>query len=258
MEILHRSMRRSRWKCFWNSFRHLIAKPRLSYITWPTKPTNVHAHLCTYIYVMAHAQKQDFVFRRNGRVHLNLQGRQFSRLLAAEVCASAVVMLDTRCSEVVWRVLATDSIRQFPLHFTSRASPCAITFQLDSTSYTNVWCTVCPQKVLSSPSQHMSLSWARRIHSTIAHSFHLRSTLIIFSHPHLRLSSRLLPSDVPIKDPYVRLVSPKCATCPSNFTGYDFVTLKFLENSANHVCSVHSNAHKVIAGFFLSPEPEVT
>ena len=41
-------------------------------------------------------------------------GRQFSRLLAAEVCASAVVMLDTPCSEVVWRVLATHCIRQFP------------------------------------------------------------------------------------------------------------------------------------------------
>jgi len=47
--------------------------------------------------------------------------------------ASAVVMLDTPCSEVVWRVLATYSIRQFPLHLPSRASPCAITFELDST-----------------------------------------------------------------------------------------------------------------------------
>ena len=56
------------------------------------------------------------------------------RLLAAEVCASAVVMLDTPCSEVVWRVLATHSIRQFPRHFPFRASPCAITFQLDSTT----------------------------------------------------------------------------------------------------------------------------
>ena len=37
---------------------------------------------------MAHAQKPDFVFRRNGRVHLNRQGRQFSGLLAAEVCVS--------------------------------------------------------------------------------------------------------------------------------------------------------------------------
>jgi hypothetical protein len=88
--------------------------------------------------VMAHAQKPDFVFRRNGRVHLNRRGRQFSRRLVAEVCASAVViivMLDTPCSEVVWRVLATYSIRQFPLHFPSRASPCAITFQLGSKQF---------------------------------------------------------------------------------------------------------------------------
>jgi len=61
-------------------------------------------------------------------------GGQFSRLLAAEVCASVVVMLDTPCSEVEWRVLATHSIRQFPLHFPSRASPCAITLQLESTT----------------------------------------------------------------------------------------------------------------------------
>ena len=80
----------------------------------------------------AHAQKLDFVFRRNGRVHLNRRGRQISRLVAAEVCASAVVMLDTPCSVVVFRVLATHSIRQFPLQFPSRASPCAITFQLES------------------------------------------------------------------------------------------------------------------------------
>ena len=51
--------------------------------------------------VMAHAQKPDLVFQRNGRVHLNRRGFQFSRLLAADACASAVVMLDTPCSEVV-------------------------------------------------------------------------------------------------------------------------------------------------------------
>jgi hypothetical protein len=92
--------------------------------------------------VMAHAQKPDFVFRRNEWVHLNQRGRQFSRLLAAEVCASAVVMLDTPCTEVVWRVLATHSIRQFPLHFSSRVSPCAITFQLEST-ISQLWCMSC-------------------------------------------------------------------------------------------------------------------
>jgi len=51
--------------------------------------------------VMAHTQKPDLVFPGNGRVHLNRRGSQFSQLLAAEVCASAVVMvvmLDTPCS----------------------------------------------------------------------------------------------------------------------------------------------------------------
>ena len=52
--------------------------------------------------VMAHAHKPDFVFRRNGRVHLNQRGGVSSvDYCAAEVCASAVVMLDTPCSEVV-------------------------------------------------------------------------------------------------------------------------------------------------------------
>jgi len=82
---------------------------------------------------MAHAEEPDFIFWWNRRVHLNQHGCQFSRLLAAEMCASAVVMVDTPCYKVVWRVLATHSIHQFPLHFPSCASPCAITFQLEST-----------------------------------------------------------------------------------------------------------------------------
>jgi hypothetical protein len=82
-----------------------------------------------------------FRLSAKGRVHLNLQGRQFNRLLAADVCASAVVMLDTPCSEVVWRVLDTYSILQFPLHFPVHASPCAITFQLESTFETLIFRT---------------------------------------------------------------------------------------------------------------------
>jgi len=118
---------------------------------------------CIYVFceidcvwnVMAHAQKPDFVFRRKGRVHLNIQGCQLIRLLAAELCASAIVMLDTPCSEVVWRVLDTHFIRQFPLHFPSRASPCAITFQLDSNSeQTTIWsslfCDVTPCRLVFS------------------------------------------------------------------------------------------------------------
>jgi hypothetical protein len=60
--------------------------------------------------VMAHAQKPDFVFRGNGRVHLNRRGRQFSRLLAGELCTSACRVCTARasqCSAVVWRLLVT-------------------------------------------------------------------------------------------------------------------------------------------------------
>ena len=58
---------------------------------------------------MAHAQKPDLVFQRHGRVHLYRWGCQFSRLLAAEVCASAVVMLDRPCP-----ILCTTA--GYPLH----------------------------------------------------------------------------------------------------------------------------------------------
>ena len=94
------------WRCHCAGLECILEKSRFVQASWN---------------VMAHAQKPDFVFRRNGRVHLNRRGRQFSWLLAAEVCESAVVMLDTPCSEVVWRVLATHSIRQFP---PSHPCPC--------------------------------------------------------------------------------------------------------------------------------------
>ena len=83
--------------------------------------------------LMAHAQKLDLVFQRNGRVHLYRRGCQFSRLLAAEVCGSAVVMLDRPCPIQCTTVLATPSIRLFPLHFSTHAFPCAIRFRFCST-----------------------------------------------------------------------------------------------------------------------------
>ena len=86
------------------------------------------------------AEKPHFFFANKRTSPLkSAWGRQYGRLLADEVCASAVVMLDTPCSEVVWSVLATHCIRQFPLHFPFLASPCAITFQLDSTKYYCEW-----------------------------------------------------------------------------------------------------------------------
>ena len=112
--------------------------------------------------VMTHAQKPDFVFRQNTRIHCNRRGRQFSRLLAVELCVSACRVCTARaslcsavmwrllagelctsacrvctaraslCSAVMWRLLVTHSIHLFPLHFSSHASPCAITFQTQS------------------------------------------------------------------------------------------------------------------------------
>ena len=85
---------------------------------------------------MAHAQKQDFVFRRNGRVHLNRRGRQFSRLLAAEVWSSAVIVGNNAGYTMFWGSLKGTC---YPLHSPVSpsvplpGSPCAITFQLEST-----------------------------------------------------------------------------------------------------------------------------
>jgi len=86
--------------------------------------------------VMAHAQKPDLVFQQNGRVHLNRPGGggQFSRLLAVEQCGSAVRPWIDHVPTYSARLLATHSIRIFPLNFPSRASPCAITFR---TAYTH-------------------------------------------------------------------------------------------------------------------------
>jgi hypothetical protein len=85
---------------------------------------------------MAHAQKPHFVFRRNGRVHLNRRGRQFSRLLAADVCASAFIV-GSKAGYTMFR--GSEKGTGYPLHspvsphFLTRASPCSITFQMEST-----------------------------------------------------------------------------------------------------------------------------
>jgi len=79
---------------------------------------------------MAHAQKPDF--RRNRRVHLiggaSVQSTTGSRSVRISGSNAGYTMYRGSV-----KVLGNHSIRQFPLHFPSRASPCAITFQLDST-----------------------------------------------------------------------------------------------------------------------------
>jgi hypothetical protein len=127
---------------------------------------------------MAHAHKTDFVFRRNGWVNLNRKGHQFSRLLAAEVCESAVVMLDTPIPEVVCRGLATHStIHQFTLHFPSHCvTVChhisnanipllAAETVTDSDQGTAAYCLQCLKQVETS---------AKQKNITLLHMRHLR------------------------------------------------------------------------------------
>ena len=86
------------------------------------------------IKVIAHAQKPDLVFQRNGRVYLNRRRSQFRRLLAVEECGSAGRSWIDHVPRHSARVVATLSNRLFPLHFPSHASPCAITFPTGSTN----------------------------------------------------------------------------------------------------------------------------
>ena len=67
--------------------------------------------------VMAHAQKPDFVIRRNGLVHLNRRGASVLSVTGSR----AVRISGSNAGYTMFRgsvrVLATHSIRQFPLRF---------------------------------------------------------------------------------------------------------------------------------------------
>jgi len=86
---------------------------------------------------MAQAQKPYFVFRRNGRVHLNRPG-EGGASIQSTTGSRGVRISGSNAGYTMFRgsVKATDSIRQFPLHFPSSVSACAITFQMDCTAAT--------------------------------------------------------------------------------------------------------------------------
>jgi len=82
---------------------------------------------------MAHAQKPDFVFRRNGRVHLNRRGASFQ--LTAGSRSVSISGSNAGYTKFRGSVKSTG----YPLHspvspsLPPRASPCAIRFQTYST-----------------------------------------------------------------------------------------------------------------------------
>ena len=85
---------------------------------------------------MAHAQKPDFVFPRNGRVHLNRWGTSVQSTAGSRGVRVSLSNAGYTTFGGGVRVLATHSIRQFPLHFPSRSSPCATRFRTSSTTPT--------------------------------------------------------------------------------------------------------------------------
>ena len=76
--------------------------------------------------------------------------------------------------------------------------------------------------------QHMSLSWASSIQSTLPHSTSWRFILILSSHLCLSLPSSLFPSDFPTKTLYTPLPSPIRTTCPAHLILLDFITRTLL------------------------------
>ena len=83
--------------------------------------------------VMAHVKKPDFVFRQNGRVHLNRRGAS----VQSTTCSRGVRISDSNAGYTMFR----GSVKStgYPLHspdspsLPSHASPRAIIFQLEST-----------------------------------------------------------------------------------------------------------------------------
>jgi len=76
---------------------------------------------------MAHAQKPDLVFQRNGRVHLYRRGCQFSRVLAFLECGSG----ENDCSRVKTECDGTRAETRFglPAKWTSQFISAGVSVQ---------------------------------------------------------------------------------------------------------------------------------
>ena len=147
--------------------RHFVYSVRYSVVEWKRN-------------VMAHAQKPDLVFQRNGQVHLYRRGCQFSLLLAAEVCASAVVMLDRPCSDTVHECWLPTPFASFP--FTSPPmlrrvpSDSVSTLPINSSLSTHHHITRLLQHSFITTQNIQSLSWRCNgirlsLHKLWSHSF---------------------------------------------------------------------------------------
>ena len=90
-------------------------------------------------------QEPDFVSRRNGRVHLNRPGEGGQASVQSIIGSRVVRITGINAGYTMFRGSVRWywlTIRQFPLHFPSRASPCAIKFHQQSTTRQLHHCTI--------------------------------------------------------------------------------------------------------------------
>jgi len=181
---------------------------------------------------MAHAQKPDIVFRRNGRVHLNRRGASVQSTTGSggvRISGSSAVYTVFRGSvkstgypirSPVSPSLPPPVRHRVSSHFNwSLLTPLLQVPNHLLTYLLTPWCRVLPEQLTGlqlvkkfpafhgtrrfitalTSVRHLSLSWASPIQSTCPHPTSWRSILMLSTHLRLGLPSGLFPSCFPTK-----------------------------------------------------------
>jgi len=102
--------------------------------------------------------------------------------------------------------------------------------------------------------RHLSLSWARPIHSTYSHPTSCRSILILSTHLRLGLPSGLFPSGFHTKTLYAPVSSPIRATCSDHPILLDFITRTiFGVEYRSFSCSLYILLYSPVTSSLLGP-----
>jgi len=110
--------------------------------------------------VMAHAHKPDFVFRRNGRVHLNRRWASVQSTIGSR----GVRISGSNAGYTMFRGSVKGT--GYPIHspvspsLPTRASPCATTFQLEYTTDQNYPVTILRKSDPTFPARLVACFWS--------------------------------------------------------------------------------------------------
>ena len=161
----------------------------------------------------------------------SMQGCMFTWALKLFTHNSKVGYLLTACSTVLLEKLTSSQlVKKFPTFYGTRRF---------ITTFTSA--------------HHLSLSWARSIHSVLSHPTSWRSIVILSSHLCLGLPSGLLPSGFPTKTLYISPLTPIHATCPTHLILH-FITQRILgEQYRSLSSSLCSFLHSLVISSLLGP-----